>query len=104
MKITFSPVEGLPPSDVSVAGDVLTINSRLHDFSSLVEGDVLEMESVNDPMVVSDIMRLGGEIVVTIILPHGPDAKSETRYPISIDATTAGEVALPPYEDGGKST
>lgn len=98
VKITFSPVEGLPPTDITVEGDMLTIDGRLHDFTDLAEGDVLTMESVNDPMVVSDVMRVNGEIVVTVILPHGPDAEPTTRYPVAMDVVTAGEVSLPPYE------
>ncbi|VDS08856.1 hypothetical protein PARHAE_02041 [Paracoccus haematequi] len=97
MKISFSPQLGAAPVAVSVTGDVLTVEGATYDFGPLVEGDILPRGAVECPWLVSDVIRDGGHICLTLILPHGPGAPQETLFPAAIIVTGDGPVALPPF-------
>lgn len=81
------------------AGDTLTINGDAFDFSPIPEGGLLPREAVECEWLASDVERLDGEIHLTLILPHGPNAPEETRFPEPIHVTDDGPVALPPYDE-----
>lgn len=99
MKIKLSPVRGDEQITLSKLGDVLTINGEEYDFSPIPEGATLPNTAVSCKWVVSDIERVGGELSLTLMLPHGSDAPEETRFPISIITTEDGPIHLPPYEN-----
>jgi hypothetical protein len=42
------------------------------------------------------VERIDGELYLTMILPHGPAAPTETLFPATVIATD-GPVPLPPY-------
>lgn len=69
MIVTIRPIANLPgqPDDeVSVAGDVLTVNGVEYDMSPLQEGDEarFERETDDEPEcpIAGHVRRLGGEI------------------------------------------
>jgi hypothetical protein len=96
MHITFSPVRRDDRLDLSVAGDVLTINGEAFDFTALPEGATLPRDAVVCDWLASDVSRIGGDIHMTMILPHGAAAPHETRFPAPIIAGD-GPVDLPAY-------
>jgi len=83
---------------VSVSGDTITINGEPFDFSQIGEGDTLPAEAVDSEYFVGGIERTGGEIVLTLLLPHGYPAPEATRFPADINAGD-GPVTLPPYTE-----
>lgn len=98
MKITLSPQrrdDG--PLTLSKQGDILTINGTKYDFTQLPNGATLPREAVDCPWLASDINRTDGELEMTLLLPHGPSAPEETRFPQPIIDPADGEVELPPY-------
>jgi len=101
MKIKLSPDGNLPPLVASVYMDAITINGEVLDFSALEEGDTLEAGAVNNRWVHEAVHRIDGEILLTLALPHGPNAPQETLFPVAFEVpmtVTEGIVPLPPYD------
>ena len=76
MKLTLSPVAGLPGANetlASVAGDVLTVDGIAYDLSSVPEGGEATPEGTDHPFV-GTITRQAGEIVAAIRWTYGDDA------------------------------
>lgn len=99
MIINLTPIRSDEPQPtVAVVGDVLTVNDVQFDLAQLGEGDRLPPDAVDSPWIVgSDITRTGGDIVVTLLLPIGPNAPEESRFPAPIIVNTDGPVTLPTY-------
>lgn len=97
MKISFSPQLGAARVALSVDGNTLIIAGTPYDFGPLAEGDVLPREAVDCPWLASGVTRQSGQICLTLILPHGPNAPHAARFPdpVTIDR---GPVPLPPFD------
>lgn len=93
MIITLSPQYRDACLSVSKAGDCLTLNSETHDFSTLPEGGAVVVSS---DWIVGPVRRLEGQLHLTLVLPHGEDAPTETLFPAPIHLATDGPVILPP--------
>lgn len=101
MKIKLSPNNNPSRLTAVVSGDTITLNGVDLDFSLLGEGDVLPAAAIDSPWIASDVTRVGGEISLTLCLPHGANAPHETRFPAAFDVpmtVMVGHVPLPPYE------
>lgn len=98
MHITFSPMRRDDTLSLSKSGDVLTINGEPFDLSGIPEGATLPREAVACDWLASDIERLGGELRLTLILPHGAIAPADTLFPQPITVAADGPIALPAYE------
>lgn len=98
MHITFSPCGGMPPITLAREGDTLIINGEVVDFSGLADGGVLPAEDVSSTHLVGDVRRKDGVLHLTLILPHGPNAPEETRFPAPITVEDDGPVEIPPYD------
>lgn len=75
MKLTLSPIAGLPGASettASVAGDVLTIDGTPYDLSAVPEGG--EATPDGDHPFVGGITREAGEINAAIRWQYGSDA------------------------------
>ena len=97
MKLTFSPVRGEAPYSLSVSGDVLSIDGEDFDFGPLQEGDVLPASAVPCKWIIGEVTRQNGAVCLQLLLPHGPNAPDETRYPAPIEVTS-GTIELPPFD------
>ncbi|WP_421308948.1 hypothetical protein [Aeromonas veronii] len=100
MKITLSPANCMVRLVASVDGDKLTVNDVELDFSELVEGSTLPVYAISNEWIAGDVHRINGEIHLTLLLPHGPDATQETRFPTAMlepISIASGLVPLPPY-------
>lgn len=86
MHISFSPMRREGELSLSLSGDVLTINDEAFDFTALPDGATLPREAVDCEWLDSDVVRVGGQIRLALILPHGTDAPQGTKFPQSIDA------------------
>ena len=79
---------------ISKAGDVLTINGVEFDFSQVPDGGLLPQDAVDCEWIVSDVERVNGELVLTLLLPHGPNASEAARFPEPLVDVPDGVVVL----------
>ena len=96
MFITLTPMRRDDALTLHRAGDVLVINGTEYDFTPLPEGALLPRAAVDCDWLASDVTRTGGQIRLTLILPHGTDAPAARRAPAPLTLTADGPVALPP--------
>lgn len=104
MKLTLSPDGNSAPFALSRSGDTLTINGEAFDFSAVPEGATLPREAITCKWIAGDVSRTSGVLTVPLVLPHGPDAPEETRFPDPITLTEDGPVDLPPYSSSEDAT
>lgn len=97
MHITLIPVRMDAALTLHRAGDVLTVNGVAYDFGPLPEGAVLPATAVDCDWIAGAITRAGGVLQLSLILPHGPDAPHEARFPAPISAPN-GPIDLPPHD------
>ena len=71
MQVILSPIRAETPLTLHRAGDVLTVNGEVFDFSGIPEGATLPREAVSGDWLASDITRQGGSLQMTMLLPHG---------------------------------
>lgn len=100
MKIKYTPVRMDEQLTASVVdADKIILNGEELDFSPLLEGETIEAVYVDNPWVSGTAKRVGGEVYITLIVPHGPNAPHETRFPsqeyITVDS---GAVPVPAYD------
>ncbi|HDN9016723.1 TPA: hypothetical protein P2I01_003627 [Aeromonas salmonicida] len=101
MKILLSPIRSNTTLEAIVAGDVITINGDVADFSSLPEGAVIPRHAIDSMWIAGDVSRVDGVIHLSLLLPHGPDAPWATRFPAAFSdpmTVTDGVVPLPIYD------
>ena len=101
MKINLTPVCMDERVQAEVSGDAIIINGVALDFSPLPEGGVLPREAISSLWIASDVLRVDGEINLTLLLPHGANAPHETRFPLAYSdpmTVVGGLVPLPPYD------
>jgi hypothetical protein len=70
MQIARTPQRRDDSLDITVSGDVLTLNNCVFDFSDLQEGERIQQADVDCVWLASDVTRLGGEICLTLIDPQ----------------------------------
>ena len=99
MYIALSPVRSDIVRTLIRRGDTLIVNGEPFDFTALQEGDILPLDAVEGNWLGSAIERRGGDLHLTVILPHGVNAPAETLFPAPLHLTEDGPVDLPPYGD-----
>lgn len=97
MHITLSPQRRDERTSFERNGDAIIIDGTTYDFAQLPDGATLPNDAVDCDHIVSDIERIDGKIHLTLILPHGPDAPEETRFPEPVIDPPDGPLPLPPY-------
>ena len=97
MQITLIPVRMDATLTLHRAGDVLTLNGVTFDFGPLPEGAMLPHAAIACDWFAGDVRRSGGELQLSLILPHGSGAPEATRYPDVILRTGDGPVDLPTW-------
>ena len=95
MKLIFSPQRRDDTLTVSKSGDAITINGTVYDFSPLTDGATLPREAIDCEWICGNVERVNGELVIPILLPHGPDASEQARFPEPMAVTNNGQVVLP---------
>lgn len=76
-------------------GDSLNINGLTLDFSQLPEGATLPAQATFCPWLIGTIERVGGDLVVTLLLPIPENASHAARFPSDIVAPGDGRLSLP---------
>lgn len=95
MKLLFSPQRRDDILTISKSGDALTVNGTVYDFTPLADGSTLPREAIGCEWICGNVERVNGELVIPILLPHGPDASESARFPEPITVTSNGQVVLP---------
>ena len=95
MKIYLSPQRRDDTLTITKQGDILTINGTEYDFSQLPDGGTLPADAVDSEYVIGSVDRVDGEIELTLLFPHGPNASEAARFPQPIIDPSDGEVELP---------
>jgi len=95
MKISLSPMRRSDTLTVEKNGDKLRINGDLFNFGPLPEGAIIPAGVTPCDWIVGPVKRVNGEIVMTLILPTGPDASQAVAFPAAIANVPDGVVALP---------
>lgn len=98
MRLSFAPQRHDGALAVSKTGDMLTINGETFDFSSLPNGATIPAGTVPSEWIVGPVERIGGEVRLTLILPHGPSPSEAIAFPQPITVTSNGPVAIPHEE------
>lgn len=98
MIISFTPMRRDNALELHKSGDTLTINGEPFDLSGVPDGATLPQAAVQCDMLASDIERIDGQLHLTLILPHGPNAPQDTLFPQTRTLTADGPVALPTYD------
>lgn len=93
MKITFTPIRHDAKIEVVRQGDTLTVNGKELDFSAVSEGS--SSESFECDWLIGPVSREAGELVLTLALPHSPDAGEGRFEPHEITLEGDGPVPLP---------
>lgn len=99
MKLTLSPVRGLPgqpETTLSVVGDVPTVNGVAYDLSVVPEGGTATPDGDDHPFI-GPITRSGGEIACTVRVILGDTATADQPAAPEhwVIAQASGVVAIP---------
>lgn len=95
MQIKLSPVRLDEKLEVTVVGDVITLNGQDFDFSQLPEGATLPAEAIGSEWFVGPVERIAGELHLTLLLPHGPNPSQAVAFPEPLTVTKDGVIELP---------
>ena len=102
MIINLSPQRRDDTLTVIKEGDKLTINGFDYVFSQMPNGATLPLyntetksKNIDCEWICSDVSRISGELVLTLILPHGANASESARVPQPINNPQDGLLELP---------
>ena len=102
MYIHYSPVRSDSPIESSRSGDVMTLGGMRVDLSMVTALSEVDASRYNCPWIVGKVSRSAtGELSITLVAPHGPNAPEETRFPSSVRVSGGGPV---PYPDFGPAS
>lgn len=95
MIINLMPEYYADTLEVSKSGDCLTINDIEYDFAPLEDGATLPASAIDCPHIIGDVERIGGEIVLTLILPNTSTSSESALFPEPLHIAYNGPVELP---------
>lgn len=95
MKVLLSPQRRDDNLVVSRAGDALTVNGLVFDFSQMGEGDILPAEAIDSTWFAGPVTRTSGELVLTLFLPLPTNYSPAQAFPEPLTLTADGPVSLP---------
>ena len=95
MQISFSPQRSDATLKVTKVGETLKIGTKTFDFSVIPEGGILPAEAVDSEYVAGDVRREGGQLKLTLLLPHGADPSPAVCFPEPLINPADGVLPLP---------
>ncbi|PND22852.1 hypothetical protein CN934_03335 [Ensifer sp. MMN_5] len=95
MEIRLSPQRCNRALSVTKSGDVFTLNGDAFDFSSLPDGATIPGGEIPCDWIVGPVERVGGELRLTLVLPHGPNPSVGVAFPAPIIDPPDGMITLP---------
>lgn len=98
MHISFSPQRRDEVLALTKAGDVLTVNGEAFDLSVVPDGATLPQEAISSDWFAGPVERIGGELHISLFLPHGPNPSQAVAFPHPITVNDDGPIELPSDE------
>lgn len=98
MHISFSPQRRHGALSLTKAGDIITINGEAFDLSVVLEGATLPQEAIDSNWFAGPVERIGGELHISLILPHGPTPSQSVAFPQPITVNEDGPIGVPSDE------
>jgi len=95
MRVKLSPVRRDDTLEVWKLGNILTVNGECFDFSRMADGDTLPRSAINSEWFTTDVGVVGGELVLTLILPNPINFSPEQAFPVDLVDVPDGLVAFP---------
>lgn len=95
MKIHWSPTRMDDSYNLEYIADALILDGEIFDFAALPEGATLPAAAIDNKYFVGPVERIGGEIVVHLLLPHGPNASQAALFPEVMSLKMNGAVEMP---------
>jgi hypothetical protein len=95
MTINLSPQKNDTVLIVVKAGDALTINKEVFDFTQIPNGGLLPKDAITCEWIISDVKRVNGELELTLLLPIRSEASEAARFPQPIINPPNGTIKLP---------
>lgn len=95
MRIILKPIRSNRSLSIHKSGEVLTINGEVFDFSGLPDGATLPRSAIACNMLSGDVERVGGELVIPLMFPHGPNPPPAVAFPDVLIDVPDGNVELP---------
>lgn len=100
MHISFSPQRRDDTLTLErTAPDRLRVNGELFNFGPIPDGGMIPAGEVPGGWIVGPVERVGGEIHLTLILPHGPNPSQAVAFPEPIHVTQDGPITIPSDEN-----
>ena len=96
VNIKFHPTRSdtMPQLDVSVKGDVVTINGEVFDFSPLKDGDSLPRAATGSEHFVGVITKTGEDLNIELLMPYRWTEDSNILFPVDL-SIKSGTVKVP---------
>ncbi|MGI3128183.1 hypothetical protein [Nitratireductor sp. PBL-C9] len=98
MQISYSPQRRDASLSLSKLGDVLTVNGEAFDLSVVPDGATLPQEAISSDWFAGPVERIGGELHISLFLPHGPNPSQAVAFPHPITVNDDGPIELPSDE------
>ncbi|PCB48751.1 hypothetical protein CJT88_10350 [Pseudomonas aeruginosa] len=99
MLIKLSPYAPLPGAaerlSLSRAGDVLTVNGQVFDFTPLPDGGEVPAEAIGSEWFAGPALRRAGRLELILRFPLAADASAAARFPEPLLIEADGPVELP---------
>lgn len=95
MKIILHPQRRDGLFTVEKRGEALVISGQRFDFSTLPEGAAIPADAISSDIFCGPVERINGDVVVNLILPHGPNPSQAVAFPQPITVQADGDVPLP---------
>ena len=99
MIINLSPVRMDDSLVVEKDGEALRLNGSLFDFAALPDGATLPDDAIGSPWICHPVERVDGNLIVTLLMPHGADAGERSRFPVALVNPADGRLLLPTDAD-----
>lgn len=79
--ISLSPIQGAAHLKLQRTGDAFFINGEVFDFSQIQDGDRLPRDGVKCAALLSDVMRVNGDISMTLVAGYDGPGTQDERFP-----------------------
>lgn len=95
MNINLTPQRRDDTLTVVKQGDILFLNGTMFDFSLLMDGATLPASAIDSPWFAGPVERIGGELHISLIVPHGAAPSEAVAFPQPLENVPDGPVGLP---------
>ncbi|MEQ7921130.1 hypothetical protein ABQX22_18175 [Xanthomonas sp. WHRI 1810A] len=95
MRIKLSPQLNGTSLTVRKAGNTLTLNGEVFDFSFMTEGSTLPRLAIGSDWFADDVHMENGELRVTLLFPIPGKPTTAQAFPEDLVDVPDGEVVLP---------